>query len=111
MRENNETDYIVTLEELKQSVTQRGPGNGSSDPHVGRWDELFEEVAHYVVVNQNASVNQLQKIFGTGFNRMDAMFKDMEVMGIITAAQQGTKRKVLVNELELEDILKCIQTN
>ena len=111
LRSNNEPDYIVTLEELKQSATSRGAGNGSSDPHVGRNDELFEEVARYVVANQNASVNQLQKIFGTGFNRMDAIFKDMEVMGIISPAQQGTKRKVLVNEVELDDVLKIIQTN
>ena len=108
LRDNNEVDYIVTLEELLQSSTSRGAGNGSSDPHVGRNDEIFEEVALYVVRNQNASVNQLLKIFGTGFNRMDAIFKEMETLGIISKAQQGTKRKVLVSEVELDEILKGI---
>ena len=105
LRENYEVDYIVTLEELQQSSISRGPGNGSSDPNIGRNDELFEKVCRFVVTNQNASVNQLQKSFGTSFNRMDNMFKDMELLGIVSGTQQGTKRKVLVTELELNEIL------
>ena len=105
LRENYEVDYIVTLEELQQSSISRGPGNGSSDPNIGRNDELFEKVCRFVVTNQNASVNQLQKSFGTSFNRMDNMFKDMELLGIVSGTQQGTKRKVLVTELELDEIL------
>lgn len=105
LRDNNEVDYIVTTEELQQSSVSRGSGNGSEEPNIGRNDELFEEVAHYVVVNQNASVNQMQRIHGTGFNRMDAIFKDMEKLGIISPAIQGARRKVLINEAELEQIL------
>lgn len=106
LREKNEVDYIVTLEELKQSSASRGHGNGSNDPKLGRNDEYFKEVCYYVVRNQNASVNQLQKIFGTNFNRMDNIFKDMEVLGIVSGTQPGTKRKVLINEVELEAILE-----
>ncbi len=105
LRTNNEVDYIVTLEELQQSSVSRGPGNGSFDPKLGRNDEYFTEVCYYVVRNQNASVNQLQKIFGTNFNRMDNIFKDMESLGIVSPTQPGTKRKVLINEMELEEIL------
>lgn len=105
LRDNYEVDYIVTLEELGQSSTSRGPGNGSADPSLGRNDELFVEVCYFVVRNQNASVNQLQKIFSTSFNRMDNMFRDMQTLGIVSGTQQGTKRKVLVTELELEEIL------
>ena len=105
LRENYEVDYIVTLEELCQSSASRGPGNGSVDPSLGRNDELFIEVCYFVVRNQNASVNQLQKIFSTSFNRMDNMFRDMQALGIVSGTQQGTKRKVLVTELELEEIL------
>ncbi len=105
LRDNNTADYIVTLEELQQSSVSRGPGNGSNDPKLGRNDEHFIGVCYYVVRNQNASVNQLQKIFGTNFNRMDNIFKDMEALGIVSGTQPGTKRKVLVNEMELEEIL------
>ena len=105
LRDNYEVNYIVTLEELQQSSASRGPGNGSADPNLGRNDELFVEVCYHVVRNQNASVNQLQKIFGTSFNRMDNMFRDMQILGIVSGTQQGTKRKVLVTELELEEIL------
>lgn len=105
LRDNYEVNYIVTLEELQQSSVSRGPGNGSSDPNLGRNDELFVDVCYFVVRNQNASVNQLQKTFGTSFNRMDNMFRDMQALGIVSGTQQGTKRKVLVTELELEEIL------
>lgn len=105
LRDNYEVNYIVTLEELQQSSISRGPGNGSGDPNLGRNDELFIEVCYFVVRNQNASVNQLQKTFGTSFNRMDNMFRDMQALGIVSGTQQGTKRKVLVTELELEEIL------
>lgn len=106
LRECNEENYIITLEELKQSSTQRGPGNGSSDPKLGRNDELFVEVARYVVANQNASVNKLTKIYSTGFNRMDSIFNDLANLGIVSSSVQGTARKVLVNEVELESIIK-----
>ena len=105
LRDNYEVNYIVTLEELQQSSVSRGPGNGSGDPNLGRNDELFVDVCYFVVRNQNASVNQLQKTFGTSFNRMDNMFRDMQLLGIVSGTQQGTKRKVLVTELELEEIL------
>lgn len=105
LRDNYEVDYIVTLEELQQSSVSRGPGNGSVDPNLGRNDEIFEDVCRFVVANQNASVNQLQKSYGTSFNRMDNIFRDMQALGIVSGTQQGTKRKVLVNELELEEIL------
>ena len=36
---------------------------------------------------------------------MDNMFRDMQALGIVSGTQQGTKRKVLVTELELEEIL------
>ena len=106
LHDNNEVNYIVTLEELQQSSVSRGAGNGSADPNTGKNDEYFVEVCYHVVRNQNASVNQLQKIFGTSFNRMDNMFKDMQELGIVSGTQQGTKRKVLINEQELEEILK-----
>ncbi len=106
LRDNYEVDYIVTLEELCQSSASRGAGNGSSDPNLGRNDELFEDVCYFVVRNQNASVNQLQKIKGTSFNRMDNIFKDMQLLGIVSGTQQGTKRKVLVTEEELNKILE-----
>ena len=99
-------NHIVTLEELQQSAISRGEGNGSSEPKQGATDEIFEEVAYYVVRNQNASANQLSKIFGTGFNRIDAILKALENLGVISKTQQGTKRKVLVDEFQLESILK-----
>ena len=108
LRENNDVDYIVDMEEIKQTCSQRGAGNGSSVPDCGTNDPLFKEVAYFVVRNNNASVNRLQKIFKTGFNRMDLIFTDLAAMGIVTPAVQGGRREVLVDEDELEKILATI---
>ena len=71
----------------------------------------YPQKCHYYIKPQEQffrfprTQNQLQKIFGTSFNRMDNMFRDMQLLGIVSGTQQGTKRKVLVTELELEEIL------
>ena len=44
----------------------------------------------------------------TQMNRMDNIFRDMQSLGIVSPTQPGTKRKVLVNEAELEEILNNI---
>lgn len=108
LRDNNEVNYIVTEEELKQSSISRGPGNGVADPKLGRNDELFKEVAYFVVRNNNASVNQLQQIYGTSFNRMNTIFMDLEHMGVVSKAEKGKKREVLIDEFGLEEVLSNI---
>ncbi len=107
LRETNEVNYLASLEELKQSSIARGVGNGIADPKLGRNDELFTQVARFVVENNNPSVNQLTRMYGTGVNRMDNIFRDLELFGIVSEAKQGTKREVLVKSSDLEEILKA----
>ena len=104
LRTNNRLDYIVTSEELRQSSVSRNVG--STSRNLGLNDELFEEVAYFVVRNQNASLNSLIKQFNTGFNRMNDIFLGLEELGIVSRAVKGKSREVLITEMDLEEILE-----
>lgn len=104
LKANNRLDYIVTKEELRQSSVSRNVNQTSRN--FGLNDELFEEVAYFVVRNQNASLNSLLKQFNTGFNRMNDIFLGLEELGIVSRAVKGKSREVLITETDLEEILE-----
>ena len=51
IRSNQKADYVFEHEELKQQVEMKEVAS----------DDLFEDVAYFVVENQNASINSIQK--------------------------------------------------
>ena len=104
LRENNTCNYIVTLEEVRQSTTSRQLAQNSSRS-TGLDDPRFEEVAYYIVRNKNASNNSLSREFGMGFNRVNDILVALEQLGVLSQAVKGKQREVLVSELELEEIL------
>lgn len=107
LKENNKCDYIVTKEEIKQSTTSRQMAqNIGVSKTSGLDDERFEEVAYYVVRNKNASNNALLREFGMGFNRVNDILMALEKLGVLGPAIKGKQRDVLVDEYELESILK-----
>lgn len=107
LKTNNRLEYIVTKEELRQSAASRNTGSSTSvAKNLGVNDELFDEIAYYVVRNQNASVNSISRQFNTGFNRMNDIFLGLEELGIVSRSVKGKSREVLVTELELEEILE-----
>lgn len=102
LREQYETNYMFTADDLKKQAEI--DNNVSFDP---RSDELFERVARYVVAFQRASMNQLQKAFGMGFNRADNIMIGLEKIGIVSPVIPGRQRDVLVqSEEELDEILR-----
>ena len=102
--ENNKCEYLVTKEELEQSSTSRqlGQTTGRSD---GMEDEKFEEVAYYIVRNQNSSANAIAQEFNMGYNRANSILLALERLGVVSSVVRGKQREVLVNEVELEMIL------
>lgn len=107
LKDNNQVEYIVTKEELRQSAASRNVNNANSTArNFGVNDPIFEEVAYFVVRNQNASANSLQRQFGTGFNRMNDIFLGLEELGIVSKTAKGKQREVLVSEFDLEKILE-----
>lgn len=68
-------------------------------------DDLMYPVAQYVVRENNASINAIQKEFGIGFNRAQRIVELLEEQGIVSK-NEGTKaRQVLVTMAELENML------
>lgn len=95
LRDNNGLHYLFQPSELDQTTDELGNGDDYDD-------ELFDTVAHYVVENANASINNLQKYFGMGFNRAQAIITELEKRGIVSESVKGKPREVLVDIEELK---------
>lgn len=93
-------DYMFTIDDLQ------------SDPEVTQGDddeiqdELLPKVARHVVTYKKASMNQICRIFNIGYNRADSIMDELEHLGIVSPVIQGRPRSVLVDEEEVERILK-----
>lgn len=95
LRDNNGLHYLFQPSELDQATDELSNGEDYDD-------ELFDTVAHYVVENANASINNLQKYFGMGFNRAQAIITELEKRGIVSESVKGKPREVLVDIEELK---------
>ncbi len=69
-------------------------------------DELFKDVARYVVDEEKCSLNKITQEFQIGFNRANQIVATMELYGIVSQ-NVGTKpREVLVSTERLEALLE-----
>lgn len=109
LKTNNKCDYLVTKEEIQQSTTSRQMAQNIVGRSSGVDDERFEEVAYYIVRNNNASNNSLLREFGMGFNRVNEILVSLEKLGVLGPAIKGKQREVLVDEYQLEDILSNLE--
>lgn len=100
IKDNYDANFLFSKEDLTEKMQYEE--NQGSDP---REDEYFPIVAQDVVENNNASINRIQKRFGIGFNRAQAIMTGLEEMGIVSEGMAGKPRTVLVTLEELEDIL------
>lgn len=95
IRAHAKPDYIFEHEALRQQVEMNEVAS----------DDLFEVVAYFVVENQNASINSIQKQFEIGFNRAQKIVEMLEYYQIVSQSQGTKAREVLVTISELDDIL------
>ena len=73
----------------------------------GGGDELFPQVARYVVECGSTSINRIQKEYNVGFNRAQKLFELLKSSGIIASVSNGAKGNIaLVTPRELEEMLK-----
>lgn len=94
IRQQQATNYIFGHEDLKRKA-----GFDVDDI-----DDLFEDVAYFVVRNGSASINSIQKEFEIGFNRAQKLVEMLEYYDIV-AGSSGTKaREVLVNIIQLNEM-------
>ncbi len=68
-------------------------------------DALFDEIARYVVTNQQGSASTIQRNFSIGFNRAGRIMDQLEKAGIV-GKQQGSKpREVRIMDLSSLELL------
>ena len=73
-----------------------GGGGGVLDSH--SLDPLFEEAAHAIVVSQQGSTSNIQRVFSIGYNRAGRLMDQLEKAGIVGAAQGSKPREVLISD-------------
>ena len=104
IEENYASEFLFDTDEL----TKRMSSNlGGEDDALN--DELFENIARYVVASQNASINNIQKKFGCGFNRVQSIIQKLEELGVVGANVGSRARTVLMQEDDLEEILQDLK--
>ena len=93
--------------ELPEPVdTSQGEGASTPREPIADKDPMLNEVARYVVLNQQGSTSSIQRKFSIGYNRAGRIMDLLEQYGIVGAAQGSKPRQVLVNdENQLNSIL------
>jgi S-DNA-T family DNA segregation ATPase FtsK/SpoIIIE len=98
IKQQREPDYIFTHQKLSLEV--------QAQTELEEIDELFNEVARYVVDQGKCSLNRITQEFAIGFNRANNIVNTMEKFGIVSE-NAGTKpREVLIDYAALNDILE-----
>ncbi len=73
-------------------------------------DELFEDAARIVVLNQTGSTSSIQRKFSIGYNRAGRIMDQLEAAGIVGVNAGSKAREVLIqDENSLENILRKLQ--
>ena len=85
-----------------------GPEGGvdASSVDMSNRDPMFDEAARLIVANQQGSTSMIQRKFSIGYNRAGRLMDQLEVAGIVGAAQGSKPRDVLImDEYHLEQLL------
>ena len=101
IEENYTSEFLFSSEELNKRA-QASMGGSEAD---ASQDELFASIAHYIVSTQNASINNIQKKFGCGFNRVQSIVQKLEELGVVGENVGSRARSVLMTEEDLDDVL------
>jgi len=69
-------------------------------------DEIFDDAARVVVVNQMGSTSMIQRKFSIGYNRAGRVMDQLEAAGIVGPSEGSKARQVLIqDEYSLEQLL------
>lgn len=110
------TDYIgnqrgYSTAFMLPEFTPEGGNDDILDIDLKKRDELFEEAARLVVMNQQGSTSLIQRKFSIGYNRAGRIIDQLEAAGIVGPFEGSKARQVLItDELSLEHIFNNIST-
>jgi len=84
----------------------------SAEIDLSKKDELFEDAARVVVMNQQGSTSLIQRKFSIGYNRAGRIIDQLEAAGIVGPFEGSKARQVLItDELSLEQLFTQLNTN
>lgn len=95
LKQRYEPNYLFMNETLVQIQRNKEMVN----------DDLFKDVARFVVEEDKASINQITKTFKIGFNRAQELVRNLEAFGILEIQEGNKPSKVVVTKTELEELL------
>ncbi|MCK3685289.1 DNA translocase FtsK [Maribellus sp. YY47] len=89
---------------LPEYVGDDDPGPGAVD--LGNRDDLFDDAARVVVMNQMGSTSMIQRRFSIGYNRAGRLMDQLEAAGVVGPSEGSKARQVLISdEYSLEQLL------
>ncbi len=105
---SNQRGYIGAYElpEYTPDSADQGGAAGGRANDFSQVDPMFDEVARFVVENQQGSTSSIQRRFSIGYNRAGRIMDQLEMTGIVGRAEGSKPREVLVQDLmSLEHLL------
>lgn len=94
IRRQRDSEYYFTQDKLVKRAAS-----------AENYDELISEVAKYVVVQGECSINKISKEFKVGFNRAQKIVEMLSELGVVSDNLGSKARSVLVTMTELDEIL------
>lgn len=89
---------------LPEYVSDEESGPGEVD--LNNRDEMFDDAARVVVMNQMGSTSMIQRKFSIGYNRAGRIMDQLEAAGIVGPSEGSKARQVLIqDEYSLEQLL------
>jgi S-DNA-T family DNA segregation ATPase FtsK/SpoIIIE len=85
--------------------------NGDSESKVvdlTNRDALFNEAARLIVLHQQGSTSLIQRKLNLGYNRAGRLIDQLEAAGVVGSFEGSKARKVLVDEGQLEELLRTL---
>jgi len=92
---------------LPEYVGEDESGPGEVD--LNNRDEMFDDAARVVVMNQMGSTSMIQRKFSIGYNRAGRIMDQLEAAGIVGPSEGSKARQVLIqDEYSLEQLLNSL---
>src|SRR6056297_1399421 len=92
---------------LPEYVEEEEAGPGEVD--MNNRDELFNDAARVVVINQMGSTSMIQRKFSIGYNRAGRIMDQLEAAGVVGPSEGSKARQVLIqDEYSLEQLLNSL---
>ncbi len=94
---------------LPDYVPEGGEDVSGAKEDMGDLDNMFEEIARFVVANQQGSTSFIQRRFKIGYNRAGRIMDQLEQAGIVGKSEGSKPREVLITDpAALERLLNDI---